>query len=250
VDAQLSPSPGSPTIFGLSAASTPVHFTFVVNTDLAPVTTLPAGTVVSNNNSTLPTKAQLIAKSSITNLGLAIGTAAWTESDVYQNHLPNGQPYAVMLLGELADGATPQIFMALDNPTGTLGLGTFGCGANAPCVAQNLGGAYTTSGEQGDLANIQASVTALSKTPSEQITDISNSIDLITTIDKGTKTSFAASLGGAQDKLDPLGTVDITAAKGKLAAFINKVQAQSGKKLTAQQANDLIAAANAIIAGF
>jgi hypothetical protein len=39
---------------------------------------------------------------------------------------------------------------------------------------------------------------------------------------------------------------DLTSACGNLGAFINQVQAQSGKKITVSQANELIAAAQQI----
>jgi hypothetical protein len=62
----------------------------------------------------------------------------------------------------------------------------------------------------------------------------------------GTENSLLSKLEGA---LAFLG-VDNLAAVGKLEAFINECESQSGKELTTEQAEDLIAAAEAIIASF
>lgn len=248
VEGQLQKLNSSPSIFGLSASSIPVHFTFNVDTGLAPVATLPAGTVVGSNNETIPTDVQLISKNAITDFQFTVGTGSWGATDLITRGFDTGEQFDVLLWGDLVDGATPGIYVLATNASGDLQVGLYNCSPFSVCSFQNAGIAYS-GGDQGagSIVNIVATVTALSQTPAEQIADVITVLDTFPALPAGTKNSLAASLGGALDKLDPTTGVDIPAAKGKLGAFINKVQAQSGKKLTAQQANQLIATANAII---
>jgi hypothetical protein len=85
-------------------------------------------------------------------------------------------------------------------------------------------------------------------TPAEQIEGVIAAVDVIDPLNAGIRNSLLASLGGALDKLDPTSGVDIAAARAKLNAFINKVMAQSGKALTKEEADSLIAMARAILA--
>jgi 6-phosphogluconolactonase (cycloisomerase 2 family) len=78
--------------------------------------------------------------------------------------------------------------------------------------------------------------------PQQQITNLMNAITG-SNIPLGTAISFNAHLFAAQTSL---GANDTTSACNELSAFIHEVQAQSGKKITVADANQLIAQANAI----
>jgi hypothetical protein len=91
-------------------------------------------------------------------------------------------------------------------------------------------------------------IQVFSMTPAEQIEGVIAAVDAIDPLNAGIGNSLLASLGGALDKLDPTSGVDVAAARAKLNAFINKVMAQSGKALTKEEADSLIAMARAILA--
>jgi len=63
---------------------------------------------------------------------------------------------------------------------------------------------------------------------------------------KGSENSLIVKLRNAQSAL---ASGDTTAAVSKLNAFVHEVNAQAGQALTLDQANQLIAAANAILTG-
>jgi len=77
----------------------------------------------------------------------------------------------------------------------------------------------------------------------EVLTEVQNLISS-GALDAGTAGSLTASLDAAITSAEAGNT---TAASGQLAAFINKVNAQSGKKLTTEQADALTGAAQAIM---
>lgn len=80
-------------------------------------------------------------------------------------------------------------------------------------------------------------------TPEEMIAELITSVDL-SSIHKGTKNSLTSSLDNA---LKSLGKRNTGAAIDKLQAFINKVEAQSGKKIDDGTADTWIIDAQAII---
>jgi hypothetical protein len=96
--------------------------------------------------------------------------------------------------------------------------------------------------------NSYREIQVFSMTPAEQIEGVIAAVDVIDPLNAGIRNSLLASLGGALDKLDPPAGVDIAAARAKLNAFINKVMAQSGKALTREEADSLVAMARAILA--
>ena len=83
----------------------------------------------------------------------------------------------------------------------------------------------------------------VSLTPEEMMAELITSVDE-SDIHKGTKNSLTSSLENA---LKSLGKGNTGAAINQLQAFINKVEAQSGKKIDETTANDWIADAQAII---
>ena len=62
-------------------------------------------------------------------------------------------------------------------------------------------------------------------------------------LDHGTENSLLAKLRNAQASIDGCNP---SSACGNLGAFINAVEAQSGKSLTVEQANELIAGAQQV----
>ena len=64
---------------------------------------------------------------------------------------------------------------------------------------------------------------------------------------EGLENSLNATLDSALASLNDLNTNNDVAAVGKLGSFINKVEAQRGKKITDAQADELITDAQAII---
>lgn len=76
--------------------------------------------------------------------------------------------------------------------------------------------------------------------------DIDFLIDIVKnmTLQKGLKNSLVVKLEGAQEAIE---SEQQDVAINKLNAFINEVEAQSGKKLTEQQASSLVRNANCII---
>lgn len=86
-----------------------------------------------------------------------------------------------------------------------------------------------------------------SPAPDELIQDLIATVTALN-LDKGTTTSLKAKLNAALAALGATPNPDRKAASNTLSAFINHVEAQRGKKLTATQAAGLIADARAIIA--
>jgi hypothetical protein len=81
--------------------------------------------------------------------------------------------------------------------------------------------------------------------PQQKLADIETTVSALG-LDKGSANSLLVKIQGvSKDILTGRGD----AACGKLAAFINEVQAQSGKKIAPDKAADLIAAANEIKSG-
>ena len=92
--------------------------------------------------------------------------------------------------------------------------------------------------ERGFIINIQ--------TPSEAIQDLVNLIETFN-LQQGIDNSLDAKLGAAQNALSDVNQNNNQAAINALQSFINAVEAQRGNRITNEQANQLIAAAQAII---
>jgi hypothetical protein len=94
--------------------------------------------------------------------------------------------------------------------------------------------------QDGDLTDYTVQVIVL--TPQEGIEGI---IDLVRSFNlpHGTENSLVVKL---QHAVDAISAGDLSGACDQLAAFIHEVNAQAGKKLTLDQANQLIAGANQI----
>ena len=108
------------------------------------------------------------------------------------------------------------------------GVTTVTCSASDP-AGNRAAGSFTVTvlGAAAQLSNLIATVEAFNLQPG-----ISNSLD--------------AKLSAASDSLTAIESHNIATACNQFGAFVNAAQAQSGKMLTAQQANQLIAAAEQI----
>lgn len=83
------------------------------------------------------------------------------------------------------------------------------------------------------------------KTPAQLLADLVALVQSFN-LKQGIANSLDAKLGNAQKALDAARAGDKATACNLLGAFVNEVQAQAGKALTADQANQLITAANGV----
>ena len=84
------------------------------------------------------------------------------------------------------------------------------------------------------------------ETPTQLVTELVNTTNSLN-LQQGIDNSLDAKLQAALAALSAAKANDITTACSQINAFLNEVMAQSGKKLTVAQANQLIAQANAIM---
>jgi hypothetical protein len=249
--------PTSFSIFGLTDERVPIGFSFEIDTARGAVFTVPAGTIVNaGTNTGFAVDLQLIPPAAVSNLNLTVGNTTWDSSEfLLQGLFTSGHTYAVLIAGSLSDGQLPQgetsgiRFQLVDQDTdNTIRFGTTTCDFTI-CSLLDFGTISSFSDRgSGTAADIRARITLLEKSPEEQLTDVIDSVTELPNLDSGNKNALNASLGGALDKLDPTqpGGADVYAAANKLDAFINKVEALRGKKLTDAEADDLIAEATAI----
>lgn len=246
VDAQMLNDQGYASIFGITDATAPVSFSFIIDTDLAEIDTLPAGTVVNGINSTISTPAHLVPRDAITNLNLTFGTASWTENDLITRSFA-GRSYDVMLLGSLSDGSTPHVVFILSNSAGTIERETVACFENSDCVVGSVGTVGSVVEDSlAQLLNIQSSVTLLTKTPTQQLSDLETAVKSIN-LKQGLSNALDSKLQNTRAAIDESLDKNRPAAKEMLYAFINSVEAQRNKSITDSQANTLISAAQNII---
>lgn len=92
-----------------------------------------------------------------------------------------------------------------------------------------------------------ATATAVVQTPVQAINDL---MDLVESMNlaQGISNSLDSKLENAADALEAMNAGSTNSAVSKLQAFINACEAQSGNAMTVEQANQLIAVANRIIA--
>jgi PKD repeat protein len=110
---------------------------------------------------------------------------------------------------------------------------------------------YTAAGEyeviltvvDDDGASVTDTVVVIVQTPEDATQDLISDIEDMD-LPGGLENSLTSKLENAIDSLEK---GNLNAAANKLGAFINQVEAQRGKKLTDEQADELIAAAQRII---
>jgi beta propeller repeat protein len=160
-------------------------------------------------------------------------------------------PIRTVIVGE----ATVLNASGSSDPDGTImsyvwdfGDGSTGGGAtmNHTYVAAGTYQAILTVTDN-DGATATAVGSAVVQTPAQAIDDL---IDLVQSMNlaQGIANSLDSKLQNASDALSAMNAGSTNSAIGKPQAFINAVQAQSGNQLTLEQANQLIVAANRIIA--
>lgn len=101
------------------------------------------------------------------------------------------------------------------------------------------------NGENGSFVGDISSV-VLYTDPEQLLSDLVQQVVSLN-IATGIGNALDAKLQNALDALDRAQTGDTASATGILYAFIQSVEAQSGKKLTTEQANQLVSSAQAII---
>jgi hypothetical protein len=104
----------------------------------------------------------------------------------------------------------------------------------------SVGASFATTAQ--DIERVPVSLTLEPLTPAQAISDLQAQVAALG-LPKGLTTALTGTL---QDALDALAADDTAGACDALQAFLNQVNAQTGKKLTAAQAQELTDAANAI----
>jgi hypothetical protein len=250
IQAQLVKDPTALTIFGIQDAVAPIQLTFVI--DSIGITRVPAGTVINAaNGASFAAPVQLITKAAITNFTATVGNQSFVlESLQEQPSLgATGLPYAVLIAGDLVNGAQTLASFTLNSNNATTGggildFGFFDC-AGISCQVSNTG--YAEDDIElgvGTLSNISAQIETLisDSTPAEQIDALIGSVKALP-INNLPKAALLATLSAADRFIDK----DKYVRAGRaLDAFIVVVKAQR-KKLGDGVANSLITQAQAIL---
>jgi len=139
----------------------------------------------------------------------------------------------------LFDGTTGALLQTFLNPTPDA-VDFFGISV---AISENnvLIGASSDDTDGTDVGLAYLYTTTLPETPSELIDSIED-LGLPSNVENNLK----APLKNAQDKLDDSNPKNDGAACGKMDAFINQVNAQEGKKLSTEQADELREAAESV----
>jgi hypothetical protein len=158
---------------------------------------------------------------------------------------------ATIIAGETFNASGSFTDAGTDTWTATVDYGT---GAQPLALSGNsfsLSHAYASAGTftvtvtvaDDDGGTGTTTATVVVQSAAQAATELSSTIDALVAsgaIDAGTANSLTQSLGAAANSLANGNT---NAAKNQLDAFANKVRAQSGKKLTVDQANALLSMA-------
>lgn len=97
-----------------------------------------------------------------------------------------------------------------------------------------------------DARNVKAATFALVASPTDLLQQLIDTVAAFN-LRRGIANSLDAKLSNAQKALETARSDDTAGACGMLGAFINEVQAQSGKALTVDQATELIDLANQVL---
>lgn len=162
-----------------------------------------------------------------------------------------GGPYGPVIVGEsitLNGSGSDRNGDAITFSWDLNGDGTADATGATPSVSFATAGSHTitlTASDGGGMTGT-ATATVTVQTAAQAAEELTNTIDALVAggqLSNGDATALNASLDAAAQSLANGNT---TAADNQLNAFINKVNAQRGKKLTSAQADQLIAAANRI----
>jgi hypothetical protein len=248
VNAEIRNDFAAPTIFGLATQTIPVNFTFIIDTDLAPVTTLPAGTVFAGNNSFLATPITIVPKEAVTSMAISAGDGLWTEEDMVSRQLPDAITYDLLLVGDLADGATNlKVLIYVANSTGGIIFGEHLCNSTESCVFSQSGFALSASDSSFSASQVNSvQVNFLDKSPAELLLDLESVVASIN-LSNGISNSLDEKLKNVSSALDEEIGRDSNAAVNMLKAFIKSVEAQRNNKISDADATALIKSAQLII---
>jgi hypothetical protein len=251
VDAQIAKDPGFTDLFGLTDSVIPVQYTFTIDDSVTPFVTVPAGTDILGGGGSFTTDAHLIRSGSISGLSITIGNESWSKANLSNGAMGAHGQFEIALIGNLADGAVTKVLMGASKSSGSFHTGSFLCGGSTCNTLTGVAEDFLT-GSFGEVVNAQATVTSLSQTPQEQITDLADQVmslnneNDIPNFDNYSN-SLEVKLQNALSALDDVKKGNTNSAVAKLEAFINEVNAQRGNKIADAEADALIAAAQAVI---
>lgn len=249
VTANIRKSLAASSIFGLTDEVTPIQYSFVVDDTSAPV--IPIGTVITSEGHTADRQLTLFSSSAIKEFNISIGNQSFAATNLVNRFLGNtGQSYRVMIEGALTGNSSPKVSLNLSKSgIGYVVFGDILCD-ELTCVLTSSGQIDSFIDSQfASVTDISTTVTALAKTPQEQIADLISYINNMS-IEVKVKNSLISYLGAALDLLENPSRTSVRDAKRKLDAFIAKVKTLSGKKIPKAQADFLIAEAKKIKSQF
>lgn len=162
----------------------------------------------------------------------------------YYDGFPNEDlKYAALAPGEVPPSSTPTMIPKAPlvvNPTDQEP------DDEAPTAEEDVDDVTETpAATESDEAPEEADTTAPTQTPAEAAADLVTLVDDLE-LPGGTENALTTKLDNAIEKMDSGNT---NAAGNNLNAFINQVEAQKGKKLTAEEADAQIAMAQTILEG-
>ena len=228
--------------FGSTLDSLPANFSLVFEDSDPGIVDLPAGTQVRSDGAISVEGATLVPLSAVVSLTATIGDGVWEDvsSIVTRDLFDSGYSYAVLVDGGIENPVGLDILVQ-DLSVGALEFGYFlwNCNYTTECLTTNTGEAYDIhSGNHGYIHSIELSLDGSEATPEEQILDLQDEVAVLG-ID-------AAILDAVSAKLEKQ-RGNSGAASNMMNAFINRIEAQRGKRLTDTQADDHVARAQAVI---
>jgi hypothetical protein len=137
----------------LIAPGTPFSTSFLVNTNAAPV--------LHQNAQGLALVGY--ADAAISGFSVTVGGVTFPQSDIQDRSTGVGPGAAVFFSEDLANGATPSIWMGVENQSGSLAIGFVDCGGGTCEFTNQL--VFSTFGPDEDRGIVSASVLGFAGTP-------------------------------------------------------------------------------------
>jgi len=247
IDGEFIQLDGSMIAFGLEDRVIPFQASFFVETDYVPPIEVPARTPIFGTAS-FPNDLLLVPRQSLVGgFFVTIGNTIFNSSQTME--LGNtGLMFDVLLEGDLRDPTG--IFVKSAGQFGTFDLSRGYICSETACNLLREGSAYSSlDGGSGRVLVSSIETRLITNSPQTAIAELTDDL-LAVGLPKGATNSLLAKLGGALDKLDPY-SQDRFAARTKLNAFINEVEALRDKKTltdsTAARLIDKAAAAQTLI---
>lgn len=209
-----------------------VHFTCTDTLSGVPVGACPADQVLSTEGAGVASIAQTVMDvAGNTSASSNVVTVNIDKTAPTLNPIVSPNPVPLYGAATVTSGATDALS----------GLAAQSCGALDTSTAGSKSVTCTATDNAGNTNSASASYAVL--TPAEQINNLTTTINGFNLSPAGIANSFNSKLQAATQAL---GANNTNAACGNMNAFINEVNAQSGKKLTTAQAGQLLASANQI----